>query len=120
MGQLRSSLGYSRLQLRYPFVLHGLTSACAGREQRRVAKDKHVVVIGGDTDSVTNFEVMPVPLEKENKLLTWPEWPLKLPTPKLSASRSTRAGDVAPLGRMAHCSRAAYRFAPYHEDHLCS
>ena len=55
---------------------------------------KHVVVIGGgDTGSdcigtairqgalsVTNFEIMPKPPEKENKLLTWPNWPLKMRT----------------------------------------
>ena len=55
---------------------------------------KHVVVIGGgDTGSdcigtsirqgalsVTNFEIMPKPPEKEDKLMTWPNWPLKLRT----------------------------------------
>ncbi|MEX0752908.1 MAG: glutamate synthase subunit beta [Xanthobacteraceae bacterium] len=59
-----------------------------------IAKDKHVVVIGGgDTGSdcigtafrqgalsVTNFEIMPQPPLHENKLLTWPDWPLKLRT----------------------------------------
>ncbi|HUC48578.1 MAG TPA: glutamate synthase subunit beta [Xanthobacteraceae bacterium] len=59
-----------------------------------LAKDKHVVVIGGgDTGSdcigtsfrqgalsVTNFEIMPQPPEHENKPLTWPNWPLKLRT----------------------------------------
>jgi glutamate synthase (NADPH/NADH) small chain len=59
-----------------------------------LAGDKHVIVIGGgDTGSdcigtsirqgarsVTNFEIMPRPPDKENKLLTWPEWPLKLRT----------------------------------------
>jgi glutamate synthase (NADPH/NADH) small chain len=59
-----------------------------------LASGKHVVVIGGgDTGSdcigtsvrqaavsVTNLEVMPQPPEKENKLLTWPDWPLKLRT----------------------------------------
>jgi glutamate synthase (NADPH) small chain len=59
-----------------------------------LAKDKHVVVIGGgDTGSdcigtsirqgaksVTNFEIMPKPPEHENKPLTWPLWPLKLRT----------------------------------------
>jgi glutamate synthase (NADPH/NADH) small chain len=59
-----------------------------------LAKGKHVVVIGGgDTGSdcigtairqgalsVTNFEIMPKPPEKEDKLLTWPNWPLKLRT----------------------------------------
>jgi glutamate synthase (NADPH/NADH) small chain len=57
-----------------------------------LATGKHVVVIGGgDTGSdcigtsirqgalsVTNFEIMPKPPEKENKALTWPNWPLKL------------------------------------------
>jgi glutamate synthase (NADPH/NADH) small chain len=59
-----------------------------------LAKGKHVVVIGGgDTGSdcigtsirqgalsVRNFEIMPQPPEIENKMLTWPDWPLKLRT----------------------------------------
>jgi glutamate synthase (NADPH) small chain len=59
-----------------------------------LAKDRHVVVIGGgDTGSdcigtsirqgarsVTNFEIMPQPPAKENKLLIWPDWPMKLRT----------------------------------------
>jgi glutamate synthase (NADPH/NADH) small chain len=58
------------------------------------AKGKHVIVIGGgDTGSdcvgtsnrqgalsVTQLEVMPQPPEKENKALTWPDWPLKMRT----------------------------------------
>ena len=58
------------------------------------AKGKHVVVIGGgDTGSdcvgtsnrhgaasVTQFEIMPQPPAKENKMLVWPDWPLKLRT----------------------------------------
>src|SRR5690242_5481693 len=69
-------------------------AAPAGDLPPILAKDKHVVVIGGgDTGSdrsgtsfrqgalsVTNFEIMPMPPEKENKLLTWPDWPLKLRT----------------------------------------
>jgi glutamate synthase (NADPH/NADH) small chain len=57
-----------------------------------LAKDKHVVVIGGgDTGSdcigtsirqgaksVMNFEIMPQPPEHENKEMTWPNWPVKL------------------------------------------
>ncbi len=57
-----------------------------------LATGKRVVVIGGgDTGSdcigtsirqgavsVTNFEIMPQPPERENKMLTWPDWPLKL------------------------------------------
>ena len=58
------------------------------------ATGKHVVVIGGgDTGSdcigtsnrhgaasVTQLEIMPQPPERENKLMTWPDWPLKLRT----------------------------------------
>ncbi len=58
------------------------------------ATGKHVVVIGGgDTGSdcvgtsnrhgaasVTQFELMPQPPEKENKPLVWPNWPLKMRT----------------------------------------
>ena len=57
-----------------------------------LAGGKHVVVIGGgDTGSdcigtsnrqgalsVTQLEILPEPPEKENKALTWPDWPLKL------------------------------------------
>lgn len=59
-----------------------------------MATDKHVIVIGGgDTGSdcvgtsnrhgaasVTQLELMPQPPEKENKALTWPDWPLKMRT----------------------------------------
>jgi glutamate synthase (NADPH/NADH) small chain len=59
-----------------------------------IAEKRHVVVIGGgDTGSdcigtsirqgaasVSNFEIMPQPPAKENKLLTWPDWPMKLRT----------------------------------------
>jgi len=65
-----------------------------GSNEPILANGKHVVVIGGgDTGSdcigtsvrqgalsVTQLEIMPKPPEKENKLLTWPEWPLKLRT----------------------------------------
>jgi glutamate synthase (NADPH/NADH) small chain len=58
------------------------------------ADGKHVIVIGGgDTGSdcvgtsnrhgaasVTQFELMPMPPEQENKPLTWPYWPTKLRT----------------------------------------
>ena len=58
------------------------------------ADGKHVIVIGGgDTGSdcvgtstrhgatsVTQFEVMPMPPEQENKAMVWPYWPLKLRT----------------------------------------
>ncbi|HEY1391921.1 MAG TPA: glutamate synthase subunit beta, partial [Methylibium sp.] len=58
------------------------------------ADAKHVIVIGGgDTGSdcvgtsnrhgaasVTQFELLPMPPEQENKELTWPYWPYKLRT----------------------------------------
>ncbi|MFI4966307.1 MAG: glutamate synthase subunit beta, partial [Caulobacterales bacterium] len=58
------------------------------------AAGKHVVVIGGgDTGSdcigtsnrqgaasVTQLEILPQPPEREDKSLTWPDWPLKLRT----------------------------------------
>ncbi len=73
----------------------------AGDEETRAAPrgtitatGKHVVVIGGgDTGSdcvgtsnrqgaasVTQIEIMPRPPEKEDKALTWPNWPMKLRT----------------------------------------
>src|SRR5215510_11092295 len=58
------------------------------------AKDKHVIVIGGgDTGSdcigtanrqgaasIVQLEILPQPPDKENKALTWPDWPLKMRT----------------------------------------
>lgn len=68
--------------------------AANGNGAEILATGKHVVVIGGgDTGSdcigtsvrqgalsVTQIEIMPQPPEKENKALTWPNWPLKLRT----------------------------------------
>ena len=59
-----------------------------------LAGGKHVIVIGGgDTGSdcigtsirqgaksVTQLEILPEPPAKENKLMRWPDWPLKLLT----------------------------------------
>ena len=59
-----------------------------------MATGKHVIVIGGgDTgsdcvgtsirhgaESVTQLELLPQPPERENKGLTWPDWPMKLRT----------------------------------------
>jgi glutamate synthase (NADPH/NADH) small chain len=73
----------------------------AGDDEERAAPDgtitaegKHVVVIGGgDTGSdcigtsvrqraasITQLEILPQPPERENKALTWPDWPMKLRT----------------------------------------
>jgi glutamate synthase (NADPH) small chain len=99
-----------------------------------LAKDKHVVVIGGgDTGSdcigtsvrqgaksVTNFEIMPQPPEHENKPLTWPLWPLKLRTSSSHEEGVTR--DFAVLTtkftgenghvKKLHCARADTKFQP--------
>jgi len=99
-----------------------------------LANGKHVVVIGGgDTGSdcigtsirqgalsVTNFEIMPQPPEKENKLLTWPDWPLKL---RISSSheegveRDFAVGTVSFSGKNGsvktlHCAHVDNKFKP--------
>jgi len=72
------------------------------------ADGKRVVVIGGgDTGSdcigtsirhgavsVMNFEIMPEPPVKENKGLTWPNWPLKLRTSSSHEEGADRAFSV--------------------------
>ena len=98
------------------------------------AARKHVVVIGGgDTGSdcigtairqgalsVTNFEIMPKPPEKEDKLMTWPNWPLKLRTSSsheegaerdfavLTQKFTGQHGQVQKL----HCVRCDDKFKP--------
>ena len=99
-----------------------------------LATGKHVVVIGGgDTGSdcigtsfrqgalsVINFEIMPQPPLSENKLLTWPDWPLKLRT---SASHEEGAArDFAVMTtkfsgqngtvRTLHCVRVDDKIKP--------
>ncbi len=75
-------------------------------------KGKHVIVIGGgDTGSdcvgtsnrhgaasVTQFELMPMPPESENKALTWPYWPYKLRTSSSHDEGCTRDFAVATKG----------------------
>ncbi|MDR3499007.1 MAG: glutamate synthase subunit beta [Parvibaculum sp.] len=76
-----------------------------------LAGGKHVVVIGGGDRgsdcigtsfrqgavSVTQLEIMPAPPEKENKLLTWPDWPLKMRTSSSQAEGAAR--DFAVMTR---------------------
>ncbi len=73
--------------------------------QEITAKDKHVIVIGGgDTGSdcigtsirqgaksVTQLEIMPLPPKKENKAMSWPNWPLKL---RVSTSQQEGAKTI--------------------------
>jgi glutamate synthase (NADPH) small chain len=99
-----------------------------------LATGKHVVVIGGgDTGSdcigtsfrqgalsVTNFEIMPQPPDKEDKLLTWPEWPWKLRTSSSHAEGAERDFAVGTLafegenGRVTkvRCARVDNKFQP--------
>ena len=99
-----------------------------------VADGKYVVVIGGgDTGSdcigtafrqgavtVTQLEIMPQPPAREDKLLTWPNWPLKLRTSSsqeegavrdfavLTTKFSGRDGRVKRL----HCTKVDSSFKP--------
>ncbi len=73
------------------------------------AKGKHVVVIGGgDTGSdcigtstrhgatsITQLEILPKPPEKEDKGLTWPDWPNKMRTSSSQEEGCTRMWSVA-------------------------
>jgi glutamate synthase (NADPH/NADH) small chain len=99
-----------------------------------LATGKHVVVIGGgDTGSdcigtsfrqgalsVTNFEIMPQPPEKEDKLLTWPDWPWKLRTSSSheeGAERDFAVGTIAFEGENGRvtklrCARVDNKFQP--------
>ena len=110
-----------------------------GKESLDGAKDilaggKHVVVIGGgDTGSdcigtsfrqgaksVTQLEIMPAPPEREDKGLTWPNWPLKMRTSSSQAEGAAReyavltqkfsgaGGEVKKL----HCVKVDDKFKP--------
>jgi len=81
----------------------------AGKGGQIMATGKHVIVIGGgDTGSdcvgtsnrhgaasVTQFEVMPMPPEQENKPLVWPYWPTKLRTSSSHDEGCTREFAIA-------------------------
>lgn len=78
-------------------------------EEEILATGKHVLVIGGgDTGSdcigtsirqlaasVTQLEILPKPPEKENKALTWPNWPNKLRTSSSQEEGCERMWSVA-------------------------
>jgi len=80
-----------------------------GADEVISAKDKHVIVIGGgDTGSdcigtsnrhgarsVTQLEILPQPPEKENKGLTWPDWPQKMRTSSSQEEGCERIFSVA-------------------------
>ncbi len=79
-----------------------------GETKEILASGKHVVVIGGgDTGSdcigtsfrqgalsVTQIEIMPKPPAMENKLLIWPDWPMRLRTSSSQAEGAERDWSV--------------------------
>jgi glutamate synthase (NADPH/NADH) small chain len=99
-----------------------------------LAGGRHVVVIGGgDTgsdcigtairqgaSSVTNFEILPQPPLHENKLLTWPDWPLKLRTSSSHeegaerdfAVTTTRFSGAGGFVEKLHCVHVDEKFNP--------
>jgi glutamate synthase (NADPH) small chain len=99
-----------------------------------LADGKRVVVIGGgDTGSdcigtafrqgavsVVNFEIMPEPPLRENKALTWPDWPLKLRTSSSHeegaerdfAVMTTRFSGANGAVAKLHCARVDDKFKP--------
>ena len=99
-----------------------------------LANGKHVVVVGGgDTGSdcigtsirqgalsVTQLEIMPKPPEKENKFLTWPNWPLKMRTSSSQEEGAERefsvmtdkfTGNNGSVSQL-HCIRVDEKFSP--------
>jgi glutamate synthase (NADPH/NADH) small chain len=105
-----------------------------GKAEPILAGGKHVVVIGGgDTGSdcigtsirqgalsVTQLEIMPQPPEKENKLTTWPDWPVKMRTSSSQAEGAERIWSVATQrfsgtnGKLEklHCVKVDEKFKP--------
>ena len=100
-----------------------------------LAEGKRVVVIGGgDTGSdcigtsfrqgataVVQLEIMPKPPEKEDKLLSWPHWPLKLRTSSSQAEGAERdfsvmtahfEGDESGHVKALHCVRVDGKMKP--------
>ncbi|PIO96760.1 glutamate synthase subunit beta [Pleomorphomonas carboxyditropha] len=98
------------------------------------AEGKRVVVIGGgDTGSdcigtsnrqgatgVVQLEIMPKPPEKEDKLTTWPNWPLKLRTSSSHEEGAERLFGVTATSfegqngvvSKVHCAKVDARFQP--------
>jgi glutamate synthase (NADPH) small chain len=92
-----------------------------------------VVIGGGDTGSdcigtafrqgalsVTNFELLPQPPLRENKMLTWPDWPLKLRTSSsheegverdFAVMTTAFSGENGTVRRL-HCVRVNDKFKP--------
>jgi glutamate synthase (NADPH/NADH) small chain len=111
-----------------------INAEAANGDEPILANGKHVVVIGGgDTGSdcigtafrqgalsVTNFEIMPEPPAHENKMLTWPDWPLKLRSSSSHeegaerdfAVNTTRFSGENGAVKKLHCVRVDDKFKP--------
>src|SRR5438552_881498 len=111
-----------------------VSSEPLGNVSEILATGKHVVVIGGgDTGSdcigtsfrqgaksVTQLEIMPAPPERENKGVSWPNWPLKMRTSSSQAEGAKReyavltqkfSGDNGKVAKL-HCVQVDDKFKP--------
>ncbi len=99
-----------------------------------LAGGKHVVVIGGgDTGSdcigtsvrqgalsVTQLEIMPLPPKHENKMMVWPDWPMKLRTSSSHEEGAKREFAVTTVRfngkggavKSLECARVDEKFQP--------
>jgi glutamate synthase (NADPH/NADH) small chain len=118
---------------------------CAGDSEERAAPHgtitaagRHVIVIGGgDTGSdcigtsarqgaksITQLEILPQPPERENKALTWPDWPLKLRTSSSQEEGCERDWSVltkravGEAGRVQELECARVEWAKDEDGHL--
>ena len=96
------------------------------------ADGKHVIVIGGgDTGSdcvgtsnrhgaasVTQFELMPMPPEQENRPLTWPYWPAKLRTSSSHEEGCSREFAIATKAFVPGTGRDAGRVVALRTVHV--
>ena len=111
-----------------------VSSEPLGNVSEILATGKHVVVIGGgDTGSdcigtsfrqgaksVTQLEIMPAPPERENKGVSWPNWPLKMRTSSSQAEGAKReyavltqkfSGENGKVAKL-HCVQVDDKFKP--------
>src|SRR6266480_4010506 len=111
-----------------------VSSEPLGNVSEILATGKHVVVIGGgDTgsdcigtsfrqgaESVTQLEIMPAPPERENKGVSWPNWPLKMRTSSSQAEGAKReyavltqkfSGENGKVAKL-HCVEVDDKFKP--------
>jgi glutamate synthase (NADPH/NADH) small chain len=105
-----------------------------GEVEPILAAGKHVVVIGGgdtgsdcigtsvrqDARSIVQLEILPQPPDKPDKLLTWPDWPLRLRTSSSQEEGALRefsvmtqkfSGEHGEVKKL-HCVRADRELKP--------